>query len=296
MSVSRPSLAVTRPALGVCYYPEHWPEEQWQQDAANMAAAGITWVRIAEFCWSRIEPTQGHFNWGWLDRAVETLANAGLNIVMCTPTATPPKWVVDQMPDMIAIDEHGHPRRFGSRRHYSFSHAGYLAESKRITAAFAARYGAHQAVQAWQTDNEYGCHDTAISYCDASRIGFRQWLRERYADITALNTAWGGVFWSMEFTDFDQIDLPNLTVTEANPAHALDFRRYSTAAITAFNRAQTDIIRAHSPDRPIAHNFMGDFNQFDHRPVAEDLDIATWDSYPLGMLQNMQINARLDES
>ena len=91
------------PALGVCYYTEHWPEDMWESDAKAMVLAGITWVRIAEFSWSRIEPERGVFSWGWLDRAVKILGDAGLKITMCTPTATPPKWLIDEMPDMIAI-------------------------------------------------------------------------------------------------------------------------------------------------------------------------------------------------
>ena len=276
------------PALGVCYYPEHWPEDMWEADAQAMLAAGITWVRIAEFAWSQIEPQRGHFTWDWLDRAVKTQSDAGLKITMCTPTATPPKWLVDEMPDMIAIEADGTPRRFGSRRHYCFSHLGYRAESRRITEAIASRYGQIDAVAAWQTDNEYGCHDTIYSYSAAAKAGFQAWLADRYVTVAELNKAWGNVFWSMEVGDFSEVELPNLTVTEANPAHNLDFRRYSTAAVVAFNREQTDILRRLSPDRPIAHNYMGEFAQFDHRPVAADLDIASWDSYPLGMLQNMQ--------
>ena len=95
------------PELGVCYYPEHWPEEMWITDAKNMVKNGISWVRIAEFAWSRIEPSSGVFDWNWLDKIVDILGNNGLKIVMCTPTATPPKWLVDQMPDMVAIDENG---------------------------------------------------------------------------------------------------------------------------------------------------------------------------------------------
>ena len=98
----------------------------------------------------------------------------------------------------------------------------------------------------------------------------------------------------MNYRHFDDIDLPNLTVTEANPAHALDFMRYSSDEIKSFNLEQVEIIRAASPERPISHNYMGMFNQFDHRIVAQDLDIAAWDSYPLGMLQNMQAAARKD--
>ena len=175
------------PHLGVCYYPEHWPEDQWQSDAERMVSAGIRQVRIAEFSWARVEPERGRFDWDWLDKAVEILAQAGLSVTMCTPTATPPKWLVDEIPDMLAFDQNGQPRRFGSRRHYSFSHQGYRAESQRITTAFAKRYGQHPAVTAWQTDNEYGCHDTALSWCVSARDAFRLWLAEKYKTIDALN-------------------------------------------------------------------------------------------------------------
>ncbi|WP_108853437.1 beta-galactosidase [Albidovulum aquaemixtae] len=281
-----------RRTLGVCYYPEHWPEELWAEDARRMAETGLTWVRIGEFAWSRIEPEPDQLDWGWLDRAIETLGAAGLKVVLGTPTATPPRWMLNRHPDMLALDSEGRPRKFGSRRHYCFSHAGYLEECRRIVTELAHRYGRNPYVAAWQADNEYGCHDTVISYSDAARRAFRDWLRAQFpavngngGDIGALNRAWGNVFWSMDYADFDDIDLPNLTVTEPNPAHSLAFRRFSSAQVVRFNRAQADIIRAHS-DAPIAHNYMGRVTEFDHFDLGADLDIASWDSYPLGFLED----------
>ncbi len=271
--------------LGVCYYPEHWPEDWWADDARRMAELGLSRVRIGEFAWSRIEPDPGRYDWGWLDRVVETLHKAGLGIIMGTPTATPPKWLVDRMPDMIALDEAGRPRRFGSRRHYCFSHKGYHRECDRIVTAMAERYGEHPAIVAWQTDNEYGCHDTAVSYSAAAADAFRYWLAAKYGEVAILNAAWGNVFWSMEYRSFAEIDLPNLTVTEANPAHWLDFRRFSSDQVVRFNRRQVEIIRDASPGRDVVHNYMGFFTQFDHHAVAADLDVASWDSYPLGFLE-----------
>ena len=128
------------PALGVCYYPEHWPEDVWAEDARRMAETGITFVRIGEFAWSRMEPQPGRFDWGWLDRAFETLGAAGLKVVLGTPTATPPRWMADRLPDMFAVDRDGRPRGFGSRRHYDFSHAGYRAECARIVTALAVQF------------------------------------------------------------------------------------------------------------------------------------------------------------
>ena len=284
-----------RRTLGVCYYPEHWPEAQWADDAARMAELGLTWVRIGEFAWKRMEPSEGVYDFDWLDRAIDTLGEAGLKVVLGTPTATPPAWVVAKHPDMLPVDAEGRVRGYGSRRHYCFSHPGYLAECRRIVGKMAERYGRNSYVGAWQTDNEFSCHDTVLSYSDCAACAFRDWLRARFpdpgsyrgndGDIDALNAAWGNVFWSMDYDDFDQIGLPNLTVTEANPAHAHAFRRFSSDQVVAFNRAQVDIIRACS-DAPIAHNYMGRITDFDHFKLGADLDIAAWDSYPLGFLED----------
>ena len=283
------------PELGVCYYPEHWPEDMWISDAQSMYKNGIRWVRIAEFAWSRIEPEPKKFDWKWLDKAVDILGNAGLKIVMCTPTATPPRWLINQMPDMLAVDQNGQKRKFGSRKHYSFSHKGYQKESQRITQAVAERYGNNSFVQAWQTDNEFGCHETTYSWCQSSLQEFRNWLEVKYQSIEKLNEEWGNVFWSMEYSSFEDIDLPNLTVTEANPAHHFAFRRFSSDQVKNFNSQQVKIINQFSPNRPVSHNYMGHFVEFDHYKVSEDLDIAAWDSYPLGYLQNMQSIAREDK-
>ncbi|WP_420333983.1 beta-galactosidase [Roseibium sp.] len=271
--------------LGTCYYPEHWPEEMWEADARRMVDAGLTWVRIGEFAWSKLEPSPDELSFEWLDRAIDVLGTAGLKVVLGTPTATPPKWLLKKHPDMVALDADGKARGFGSRRHYCFSHEGYRAECDRIVRLFAERYGANSHVGAWQTDNEYGCHDTTLSYSPAALAAFQDWLANRYGTIEALNRAWGNVFWSMEYSSFDDIGLPNLTVTEPNPSHMLAFRRFSSDQVASFNRQQVDIIRQHS-SAPLSHNFMGRITEFDHFKVGDDLDIATWDSYPLGFLED----------
>ncbi|MEM8773029.1 MAG: beta-galactosidase [Pseudomonadota bacterium] len=270
--------------LGVCYYPEHWDPALWPRDAARMAELGLSIVRIGEFSWSRIEPARGAYDWEWLDLAIETLAGAGLDIMLGTPTATPPKWMIDAHPDMLAWDKEGRPRRFGSRRHYCFSSEAYREECSRIVMQMASRYGAHPSVTSWQTDNEYGCHDTVRSYSPAALAAFRLWLRKRYGEIAALNDAWGTVFWSQVYSSFEEVDLPNLTVTEPNPAHVLDFYRFSSDQVISFNRMQTDILRKHAPSCDVYHNFMGFFTDFDHFQLSNDIDVAGWDSYPLGFL------------
>ncbi|MFK7834978.1 MAG: beta-galactosidase [Sulfitobacter sp.] len=272
-------------ALGVCYFPEHWPEDMWAEDAARMVAAGISWVRIGEFAWSRLEPTPGAFEWDWLDRAIEVLAHAGLKIILGTPSATPPRWMLSRFPDMLAVDAAGQLRGFGSRRHYCHSHTGYREAAAEMAAHLGKRYGRDPRITAWQIDNEYGCHETVLSYSVAARDAFRNWLAQRYQSPQALNRAWGNVFWSMEYDSFDEIELPNLTVTQPNPAHEMAFRRFASDQVVAWNGAQVAALRPLT-DAPLIHNYMGRELAFDHFALAADLDIASWDSYPIGFLSD----------
>lgn len=277
--------------LGVCYYPEHWPERMWADDARRMAALGLSFVRIGEFAWSRIEPARDRLHWEWLDRAVDTLGDAGLTVMMGTPTATPPRWLLSDYPDIIALDRDGRPRRFGSRRHYCFSSDRYRDEAVRIASLVAERYGRHPAVREWQIDNEYGCHKTVVSYSPHAARAFRVWCSDRYGDIARLNERWGNVFWSMEYGSFDEIDPPNQTVTEPNPAHVLDYRRFSSDQVMRFHRAQVNAVRARAPGAGILHNTMGFFHDYDHRKLARELDAIGWDSYPLGFLDTFDFPA-----
>ena len=271
-------------ALGVCYYPEHWPTTDWAEDAAQMAALGLRYVRIGEFAWSRLEPQPGVFNFAWLDEAISTLADAGLQVVLCTPTATPPKWLVDAHPEMLPVEPAtGAMRGFGSRRHYDFSSAVYRRESARITLQLARRYGQDPRVVGWQTDNELCCHDTTHSASPGARAGFQEWCEVRYGTIDALNIAWGNVFWSMEYPDFAAIELPFGAVTETNPAHQLAYRRFASDAVLSFHSAQVQVLRENTQGQWITHNFipMKD-TQTDCVALAADLDFVSYDSYPLG--------------
>ncbi len=268
--------------LGVCYYPEQWPQHQWESDARRMAELGISRVRIAEFAWSKMEPEPGRYEWAWLDTAIETLAKHGLKVILGTPTATPPRWLVGLHPEILPVTKDGVTMQFGSRRHYDISSEVYREYCARIVTQMVQRYGKHTAVIAWQTDNELACHDTSPTYTDAARVRFTQWLATRYGEVAKLNTAWGNVFWSMEYSSFDEIGLPNLTPTDANPSHWLDFRRFMSSEVASFHGLQGELIREHAPGRDLLHNFMGFFTSFDHYEFAKSgLDVAAWDSYPL---------------
>lgn len=276
---------MTRPRLGVCYYPEHWPEADWAAHASAIRALGIEYVRIGEFCWSRIEPRHERFDWRWLDSALESLSAAGLEIILCTPTACPPQWLVARHPDILPRDVAGNVRGFGSRRHYAFSSEVYGQHCDRIVTAMLERYADCAQVVGWQIDNEFGCHDTTVGFGSETEQRFQTWLQNRYRSIEALNDAWGTEFWSQAYSAFDTVELPGAAVTESNPAHTLALRRFASEEVRRFGERQASLIRQKTPTGVwLTHNFMGNFTDFDHYDAARDLDLASWDSYPLGFL------------
>ncbi len=282
--------------LGVCYYPEHWPQERWATDARLMREAGLDIVRIGEFAWAQMEPEEGRFDWGWLDLAVETLAREQMEIVLGTPTAAPPVWAVQAYPDVLPVDDQGRTLGFGSRRHACPNSPSYLRLTERIVAALAERYGKHPAVTGWQIDNEFGCHNTARCYCPRCAAAFRTWLRARYGDIQTLNEAWGNAFWSQWYRDWEQIGLPMLTPAQLNPSHQLDFYRFASDSWVAYEDLQARLLRAHGdPAKFVTHNFMGNAHDLDYQKLGGPLDLVTWDSYPTGYLEQVSASLYLPE-
>jgi beta-galactosidase len=268
--------------LGVCYYPEHWPPERWPLDAKQMRAAGLSIVRIGEFAWTKMEPAEGFYDWDWLDQVIEILAAEGLQIVLCTPTAAPPAWLVKAHPEVLPVDLQGKRRRFGSRRHYCANSQTFHRHTERIISAMAKRYARHPAVIGWQLDNEFGCYDTARCYCDQCTKAFREWLKSRYLTIEALNDAWGCVFWSQTYSHWNEVEPPNLTVAEPNPSHVLDYYRFSSDSWLAYQNLQINTLQKYAPRHFITHNYIGDLTNLDYHTLARPLDFACWDSYPTG--------------
>jgi len=271
--------------VGVCYFPEHWPAERVETDLEQMAEAGIEYVRMGEFAWSRIEPEPGEFDFGWLDRALSLIDDYGMQAVLCTPTATPPKWLVDDRPGILQEEADGTVREYGGRRHYCFNSPAYRRESRRITDALAERYAEHPAVAGWQTDNEFGCHGTVRCYCDDCASAFREWLRGRYGDIELLCDSWGTAFWSQDLTSFAQVDPPRHTAADHHPSRLLDYYRFASDSVVRFNAEQAEILREANDDWFVTHNFMSQFDALDAYDVCADLDFASWDSYPTGHVQ-----------
>ncbi|MGC8820963.1 MAG: beta-galactosidase [Fervidobacterium sp.] len=261
---------------GADYYPEHWEESRWKAHIELMKKYSLEWVRIGEFAWSIMEPKEGEFDFSILDKAINHLKNNGIKIILGTPTATPPAWLVKKYPGILPVDYSGSVRGFGSRRHYSTNSKIYRDYALRITEEYAKRYG--NDIDAWQVDNEIGCHGTTYSFGKDDLIAFIEWLKQKYESIENLNKAWGTVFWSQRYNEWDEIVFPINTPTFENPHQMLDIFRFMSDSSIEFMKMQIEILRKFS-SKPITHNFMVDFMDIDYKKMARYLDFVSWDNY-----------------
>jgi len=263
--------------FGVDYYPEQWPEERWAVDADLMQAAGLNVVRLAEFGWSRMEPEEGRYEFDWLDRAIQILSERGIQVILGTPTASPPAWLMSQSPDLFRVQDDGLRATYGNRREYCPNHPHYHEVSRRIVLQMAEHYARHASVIGWQIDNEFGQR----CYCPVCQEAFQTWLRRRYSSLDTLNQKWGTTFWSHAYSNWSQIPLPLKTGGSPNPGLALDFARFASDSYVAFQKMQVDILRQKCPGHFVTHNFMGfDFDQIDYFELAKDLDFVSLNHYP----------------
>lgn len=268
--------------LAVDYYPAHWPEFMWEPDLARMRDANISYVRVNEFDWTLLEPSEGEYNFTLLDKTVELIGKYGMKAIIGTPTATPPNWATEKY-DVGFVDVTNTTLQFGSRRHYSFSSFDYRRLSQGITTRLARRYGNNSHVVAWQLDNEFGCHATTVSYDHNAVRRFRAWLEKKYGTIESMNARQGRVFWSSQYASFDTVQPPFLEVYTTNEAHTLDWYTFSSDMVAEFAKEQADILRKYAPTHAITHNFMMLFTDFDHYKFAREvgIDFATFDQYAL---------------
>ena len=271
--------------FGADYYPEHWDKSEWKEHAKLMREGNLNTVRIAEFAWGRIETEEGKFDFSWLDEIIDILATEGIKVILGTPTAAPPKWLVNKY-DVYMRDKYGRARGYGSRRECCSNNFHYIVRSKTLVEKLAERYGNNPNVIAWQIDNEFGCHSSTRCYCSHCRRAFASWLECKYTNIDALNKSYGTVFWSQEYSSFNDVILPAYTSCEGtygdrwahNPSLDMDFYRFSSDSWINYQQMQIDIIRKYS-DKPITHNMMGHFSDIDYYKLGKPLDVVAWDNY-----------------
>jgi beta-galactosidase len=270
---------------GLCYggdyNPEQWPEHVWVEDAKLMQEAGVNVATVGVFAWSMLEPSEGVYEFGWLDRVLDVLHSAGVAVDLATATASPPPWFSYGYPETLPVNADGQRVGFGSRQAFCASSPVYREAALSLVERLARRYAGHPALAMWHVHNEYGGLNPRC-YCDVSGNAFRDWLRRRYSDLDELNQAWGATFWSQRYNAWEQVLPPRRSTTApCSPSRVLDFQRFCSDALLALYEAERDLLRQLSPGVPITTNLMvtGNFGTLDYWRWAPELDLISTDHY-----------------
>lgn len=264
--------------IGVDYYPEQWPEQMWEQDADRMTECGVKVVRMAEFAWSRMEPEEGVYDFEWLDRAVSVFTDRQMQVVLCTPTCTPPLWAFEKYPEIIQTGTDGRRISIGIRGHRCMNSPVYRTLCERIIRQLVTRYRDNPDVIGYQIDNELEANHCRCQGCQDS---FQNWMRKKYRNVREVNTAYGNSVWSGEYSHFLQIKPPmGDFIKWQNPSLTLDYNRYASESTVAYLEFQRTLIRSLDPDAWITTNSWLCENMPDFYDLFQNLDIVSYDNYP----------------
>ena len=262
------------PWLGVAYYPEDWPEEEIDRDVQRMKDIGITAARIAEFAWHRMEPRPGEFDFSFFHRVVNKLGEAGIAVVMGTPTATPPRWLSRLYPDVFVERENGRTMQHGGRRHCCSNNPHYNDYCMRIVEKMAQEFADDPYVVGWQIDNEIYTGDMGC-FCPNCQAAFRERLRNKFKTIDALNEAWNLNIFSQWYDDFADISAPR--DAWHNPHLVQAWREFQNDSHIGFVHRQADILHKYVKV-PVGTDTMP-VNGMDYRRMTEKLDIVEFNHY-----------------
>jgi beta-galactosidase len=265
--------------IGVYYYPEHWPEAEWDRDLANIASLGFTFVHMAEFSWAFLEPKDGRFDFGWLDRAVGLAAKHGLKVILGTPTPAPPAWLAGAHPEIFLMDGRHLRKEHGIRANGSTSSPVFRRYSGRVVGEMAKRYGRDKRVWGWQIDNEPGA---PVDHGPDAQARFRAWLAKKYGAIESLNETWGTAFWSVRYDSFAQVRIPNAELAgedKLNPHAVLDHKRFNADETADFLDMQAAELRAAiSPAQFLTTNYVSAVDEADPGRTRS-LDFPSFTAY-----------------
>lgn len=271
--------------FGAAYYPEHWPEERWATDARLMREAGFNVARLGEFAWAKMEPDEDRFDFDWLDRAIAVLHREGISVLLGTPTAGPPAWLVNAPgpdADCRIVYEDAGRWQFGGRSLCCVNHPRFIERSRRIARAMGEHFAGHPAVMGFQIDNEIGMYGTRC-HCDFCLAKFREWMRKKHGDLRRVNERLGTIFGGGIFRDFDDIPFPRARQDMHNPGLLLESQRFVSESNVAYVAMQAAALREAGVRRPITTNvchMAGGSMGINEHALFRDLDVVGWDCYP----------------
>ena len=260
---------------GASYYHEYMPYDRLEQDVELMQKAGITVVRLGESTWSSWEPREGEFKFAWMERIINRLHQAGIKVILGTPTYSIPPWLYRKHPEILVTKLGGEKEFYGPRQNMDITHPTYLYYAERVIRQVVSHFKDHPAVIGYQIDNETSSNDTAGRNV---QLSFVDYLKKKFGSTQRLNELWGLVYWGQLVNDWDELP-PRDGIL--NPGYKLEWERYQQKITTDFLAWQAAIVSEYKrPDQFITHNFVGgvrtEINEYE---IAKHLDIAAVNPY-----------------
>ena len=266
------------------YNPDQWLDypDTLKDDLRLMKLANVNTMTVGIFAWSALEPTEGNYNFEWLDKIIDDVYNQGGRVILATPSGARPAWLSEKYPEVLRTNDRREKMLHGGRHNHCFSSPIYREKTQKMNYKLAERYGNHPALIMWNVSNEYSgdCH------CELCQENFRDWLKNKYKTIENVNKAWWGPFWSHTYTDWSQIESPSSIGENAVHGLNLDWKRFVTDQTIDFYENEAKPLRELTPNVPITTNFMADtddlipFQSLNYDKFSKHVDILSWDCYP----------------
>ena len=267
---------------GAAYYDEYMPYDRLQQDVAMMKKAGINTVRIAESTWSTCEPQEGVFDFSHVERVMDAMEEAGINVIIGTPTYAIPTWMVKSHPDVMAETVKGRGI-YGARQIMDITHPVYCFYAERVIRKLMECTAHRKCVIGFQVDNETKYYGTAGKNVQEK---FVKYLRKKFNnDLDAMNHEFGLDYWSNRINAWE--DFPDVRGT-INGSLGAEFEKFQRTLVDEFLSWQADIVNEYRrEDQFITHNFDFEWRGYsygvqpdvNHYHAAKALTIAGTDIY-----------------
>lgn len=265
---------------GADYNPEQWKDCDGilEEDMRLFRLARMNELTVGVFSWAELEPSEGVFDFSYMDRVIDEIEAAGGRIILATPSGARPRWLAEKYPEVLRTNERREKMLFGRRHNHCLTSPVYREKVAIVNRALAERYGHRKSIYAWHIGNEFNgeCH------CELCRAAFVEWCREKYeGDIDRLNFEWWTTFWSHKYSSFEQIEPPSPIGENLVHGLTLDWKRFCTHQTVSFILDEQKPLKELTPHIPTTTNLMGLlYSGLDIRALAHSVDFVSWDNYP----------------